>query len=1635
MYGQDAPDLQKYLGQLESSYKEAQDSIATYSQEVSTLVRSVQQDLSLFSQDDQKKLSGLVDDLQSIFPNAVKSALKNLDDAYNTYKEQMQKSNTPGKIISSALKAIIPVPIKLKQQIEQKKMILEKNYSVLKRSQTVQKKLAYRDKMIKFYRSIAPLLPLIEQANEAAAGLIKQYGATQKITLNSIEALSKQYESVIDQLNSKYKDAQVSVTFGQKANFVSLAFQRLLNFYLDDISTTLRIAQRMYREMTAKKEDKRPYYQLLYDLAQRIQGTGKGETVLATKGYSGKVAALAAQYFPDQKDTIVDQFAQQKYVMSIDEFGNALWDISVTVTDPLPQDIVYANGIYSQIIDQLKVAQGPKAAQSQRQANGYMAGLYLSRAQASLKKMTPKEDTGPLLKIVIDSYQQAASYFEKSGDTANQQQYQNLATSLQNAQSYKKQGQQAEQQNDITAAIRAYETAFKLFSVGGDAIDASLMQDRKNELVAQNAIKMAQDVLNDFVSQYKTQLPAYLVAISVPELDQSTALAQFSAMLSALPDACKNAIKKYETALTSLEALNKPTKDIEDTVKLLQFVADGFDHLSKGDSFAQLGDLENLENAEYNAYPQALFNARNADELYKESLKDYVIIFPALLATNQVNKFLKAGQAWNFELLFHRHAAKTYSEVAQTITSEKPLLVQYLSAADGMRMVYLSNAMELSLTNSLEYLFTITPLIQTVRQQALDKQTAALQLPADAWDQIKDIKHFYASTADNAWKDVLKRFATLWVFGRNVTLRNDFLNAAAAYAKIYQANVPAEFYPSIGTALIHFRQYVVYTIENQTTNAQNALQEMQKQAATFFQSGKELVQDVDNADLILSATDNQSKVVEWQSRFAQAVADQNAIIAQLAPKTSPSTLQVLSRTVDETSGNITCKVQPPDQAVAQSITLTNPEVKLADIYKKIGNEAYKKEDYKDSYFAYWYALKYYRSAGKLSVANQLEPTYKKAYTRSIYHAYLDLVVPNKTYAHDIQQVQVAKTNVPHHYELFNSLQEIPQEIPLPSNLVDMANDKSQQGAQKIQDLLQGYAYLVFLYNSLTDAGMDFQKVVQGSKLKTLSEIQQEFSQDKVVLVIEIIESANYYLEKLKKRLQANKSTIHLLEEKGTFRLALSYLPVLAAEPFTSNKYMTQKPYKSYFSAQSYYAAIQALSNPDQDTVIFGSQSFSSGKEPEVYKQAQVDQGVSNLGAAGAYQRRLDFLKQGGSIDEVDPTMGYAEMVTLTGEQLKVAQVQKVKKDDFTASINPYLSTIDLIESYGRDVVATYLNGAYGYYQQIKDTNKLKDVTSALSQNYLTIADMLQRFLIGDPNNYLQGKGTSYSGLIVDIQKIYQLAYAIDKSLVDQVEGTIAQMYTNAGDLLAAKKQYFSTLPFYQFAVSSYYAMNKPDAKKYADIKLKLLQMYFKGSMEQLLTFRQAMVKPITMPTGGTLSLEDLIDKGRTDKSIPDEEPYTTIHDSLLDATIYFSNCSGWASIFTQAKDAQAQKKDDKDQDPVTQAGIDLLESFTEKNAISFEETSSVIALVKRSDFESLMQNAFDQFSQKVRQAASDQERDIGFAAISQLANNLYFALGKLYMHYFLSTFTPDDQFLQWTSAVETEKQNILAPPDQWLGKQ
>jgi hypothetical protein len=1633
LHAQESSDIQKYLDQFDSAYKSAQDTLTTYSKTVYERIDSIKENITLFSSADQKTLSDELTSIQATLPDVINAARKDLDDAYNTYKNQLQTSKTPEQVLPSLVPALARIPIKLKLQIEPKIINLERIYTSLKTSQTFQEKRAYQEQMRKFFQSIAPLLPLVEQARKAGQKVIEQYNQTQQITMSDVTNVTKQFENVIDSLNKQYKSQNIPVTFGKKSNFVSLAFQRLISFYLDDLGTTLRLGHSMYQKMTQKKQDKTPYYKLFYDLVQRIQGNGTGETTLISKGYNGEVAALAEQYFPDQKDTITIHFAQQKQVMSIDAFGNALWDLSVSVTDPGPQDVIYANGFYREIMDQLNVVEPSRAAQSQRQANGYMASLYLNRAQANLKKMKPDKDTSDLLNIVIDSYQQASTYFKNAGNSTNQQLYQNLVDNLQNAVTSKQQGQQAEQQYDIARAILAYQKAFNFFSVGGDAIDAAAMQNRWNELNAQYSIKEAQDALNNFVTNNKIQLQAYMVSISVPTVDQSTMLSQYDSLFSDLSQVCKNAIDNYKKGIASLETLNKSTKNLEDTIQLLQFLVDGLDHLNKGDEFAQLGNLENLENAEYNSYPQALFNARNADALYSEKIKDYVIVFPALLANDQMYKMLKSGQVWNFELLFNRHCAKRYSEVAQTITNDPSLLLQYISAADGTRMIYLSNTMELSLTNSLEYLLSDSQLIVTLRQQALDKQAAALKLPTQAWQQDANVTHFYLSTADSAWREVLKRFATLWVFGRNVALRNDFLNAAAAYAKTYLANVPAQFYPSIGTALIHFRQYVVYTLENQTANAQAALQEIQNLTQTFFDAAQQLIKKVESPDLISSATDNQLKLVEWQKRFDESVADQNAIIAQLSPKTNPAALQLLTQTIDENSGIITCKVQPPGQQATQTLTLPNPEVKLADIYKKLGDDAYKKQNYKDSYFAYWYAMNYYRSAGKLNMVNQLEPIYNKAYTRSIYHAYLDLVVPNTTYPHAIKQVQIANTSVPNHYELYNSLQELPKEIPLPSNLIEMANDTSQQAAQNIQNILQGFAYLLFLYNRLTDAGIDYQKVVRGTQLKSLGEIQQEFSTNQIPLVIAIVQSANYYLEKLKKRLQANQSTIHLLQEKNKFMLAISYLPIMAATPLTSNQYMTQKPYKTYFPADTYFSVIRLLSDPNQEVVIYGSRSFTSGQELPVYNQAVIDLGVSNLAAAGAYQRRLDFLEKGGNVDEIDPTMGYAEMVTLTGAQQMVVEVKKIKKDDFSASIMPYQNTIALIQGYGRGVVADYLNGAYDYYQQANNDAKLKDITGALSKNYLDVANILQNFLIGDPNNYLAGRGTSFSGLIVDIQRIYQLAYALDKTLLDQVETTIAKMYESSGDLLAAKKQYFSTLPFYKFGISAFYAMNKPDQQKLTDVSLKLLAMYFKGSMEQLMIFRDALIKPINMPDDSTLSLENLIKKSQKDETIKNEDPYKNLHDSLLDATIYFSDGSGWASIFTKPK-GQATENNNT-QDLNVKDAKDLLQSYTEKNNISFKETASIIELVKRPDFAALMQGAFDQFSQKVRQATNDQDRYIGYTAISQLANNLYFALGKLYMNYFLSAFKPDDQFIQWTSAIETEKQNILAPPDQWLGKQ
>jgi len=1000
--------IQSYIDKIDKAYQQDKDKISTYSKGWYGSINTIKTGMDGFAQNDKAAITKAIGPIEQLVGTNLSTATKAIDSVYTLNKKKIldavakynaKKESLTGAVgsaiqayqavnigLAKAIQSLVPavqtplIPVQIKYKR------IRDRIDRVGAQEAAQKKRAYEIKMREFYISLAQYFPQLIKANNVARTAIINYLSTKKMNPTDVNNATQQYATALKDLNTAYQKAKMEVAFGTKANYMSIAMRGLIKFYSDDIATTIRLADHFYLNATRKKESKIPYYQYFYNLAHRLSGTGKDTTVIGI-GYDAQIAKVAKQYFPKEVKAVT-QYYNDKKSASINAFGKALWDLAVTVTDPTPTEVGYATAIYKELNNILALMDPSVAESSAKQANGYMASVFINQAQATLKKMQPKKDNAKLLDILINAYQQAASFFTKVGDTADATQYSNLAKNLKFGRGYLKKGDGYADQNPGQAIVW-YKKAFQAFSVGGAAVSAAAVEDALNKLVADYEVKKGQGALNNFVNQYKTQMQGCMAYISSVE-DSGVKLDNFKGMLAALKTACATGVKAYKKAIDSFEKLEKPVDALSDAVVLLTAIYDGLTHLKNGDDFATLGVLKDWMAAQYVHYPQALFEFRKADNLYAKALASYVPVYPTLVATQELKGLLKKDQKWDLNLFFNRYIAKRYSEVGNT-TPEELLRIQYYAGADGTRLIYLSDAVDMSLSNSLEIMLTISKTFYAGIDQAREQQSNAVAMSANAWVPEKTMKHFYMSKADNVWQDVLKRFATLYRFGMDKSVGVEFLNAVAAYAQVYQQSVPKEFYPEIGTVLIHFREFVVYTITQKRPQATASLKQITGLAENFFSEAQTLQTAVDNKDLILSASDNQKKLVEWKDRFEQAVNKQNAVIAQLAPKAISKTLQLFSKTVDAKMGNITCNILSPGKKVVKSITILNPELKLAGIYKKMGDVLNIKADYKGAYYAYYYARNYYNKVGNIALANEAYGLYKKAYTRSIYHAYLRVI--------------------------------------------------------------------------------------------------------------------------------------------------------------------------------------------------------------------------------------------------------------------------------------------------------------------------------------------------------------------------------------------------------------------------------------------------------------------------------------------------------------------------------------------------------------------------------------------------------------------------------------------------------------------
>ncbi|MEX0940872.1 MAG: hypothetical protein WDZ41_05940 [Candidatus Babeliales bacterium] len=1638
---QTPPDLQKYFSDLQELYKKNKSAVT----DVTDRVDALQKKIDALPQQGQTVLQKDIDPVAKKVQGAVSQSIEKIDLLYKNFLNRMntvvQQYRQKNYSLNQAMAQLSPLINQARQQminsVRSTYQIvgsiaqIESQYNQIQRqvaSKQAQEKetaqIVMQQKIQKMLQGISKIIPTLEKTNDAARQTIITFLQTGNLDRAKVNTITRQYETILSSLYATYSSIDFPINFDDKNNYITAVMQQLINFFLDDVSATINKAQRLYQELSKQKKDKHPYYNYFFALAQRLTGMQKGSSVLA-QGYDAIIEQQAKKLFGDDAHKVTTYYEQKKLSMSIDAFGNALLDLSITVVDPNEQDLVIGYAIYKELMAHTQLLQDKAAQQLITKVNTYMAVLYTNRAQSILKNLKVDKDNSDAVALVIDAYKKANQYYKIAGNESNAQEFNNFAQQLQEGQQSYAQAQAAEKQQNITAAINLYQKAYESFVRGGDAVDAQQVSSKKNQLQADYNIKEGAAYLSAFLKNYNALFKSYMAYIS--SVDDDKEALNYKDILDEFTQAIEKATQAYQKAKPYFKAVGKNTTFLDNSISVLENINKAFEQVLNADRLATLATTNGLNQAK-SIYAQSLQFAKNADDIFNKALSSYVLIYPSLIADQALNNTLTKDQVWTIQTLINRHIARIYIKVASALKAEPLVALQYYIQASGGRTRYLSEQMNAFLAEQLQAISETKENVMALYEAAQTQEKNVLQLTQDAW-QSKD-NNGYTSEANDIWQDVLQKYLTAWQFGK-AEARGDYLRVISEYAEQYKQNVSELYYPNIGTALIYYRQYVIYVKDKEDEKRNAIFKKIKNLSQPFFNTIQALVKKITITQDIETLKSDTKNITRWFERFDQVLNTQQSIITALAPQQDQKQFILFEKNIDNASGNITYQLKPMNNKAELSITISYPDAMFAEAFKKLADSLFDKNNYEQAYPIYYQAESYYQKIDNPLKADEVKNKGDLAYTRSLINSYQKLVIPHKEDMHGIKEVNVAGLSVPERYEIYNFIQPLPDYFPLPINLQNLAKNPTKEGLKQAEETLKVYAYLLYVGNILKDKGIAFFNVFTPElQLRSAPNVSQE----QLSVVTDILAQANTFREMLNQRIQQQKSSIHLQLRQSpmgdTYLLSILYQPTFAVPPLNQTP-MSELPYRGYPMAYTYYFWTQKLADPSVKNIQYGQQLLVSGGQQDIYQEMNDKLGNAYLSAAYLAKKRVDFLLNGGNVNTIDPMMNVEELNQLEKARKDIVAIKKINKENMHVKLADFIDSYAIIKGYIKDVIITYYQLGANFYK--KNNNVLEKVNQLLSENYILLGDTAQLFLIGNPQafEYFAGARGSWSGVLAELMNFYQLARALEPDRVDELQLKIAQPFINAGDLLIKQGNNFGSLRYYKIAIAAIKAMKNINPQKLSEISIKFLRAAFEGSTDNMMQYRQALLAPLKIDQQ-EITLEQLVGKIQICPSplaSPAEcEKFEQLRTTLLDALIYYQDCSAWANIFRETKNGQA------DYSEQTKKAAELVDAYMKQNNLSFETFDEVKKVIIRSDFKTIINGGFEQFSKKIT-AASSTERMIGYLAIQKWANTLFLSFGKIYIEYYLSGVSPEGRFAEFFKAISAERGSINAPAEEWLGEQ
>ncbi|HVX00829.1 MAG TPA: hypothetical protein VHA52_10405, partial [Candidatus Babeliaceae bacterium] len=1169
------------------------------------------------------------------------------------------------------------------------------------------------------------------------------------------------------------------------------------------------------------------------------------------------------------------------------------------------------------------------------------------------------------------------------------------------------------QTSDKAKKIQLYQQASKLFFGGAVQWLSDYSSAQANFLIGEVHYESASKTVEKWDSDNKVAVDNWLVQWNSVEISNTSNLQDLVKLFSGWANVCSNALADYTQALDAFDQLND-TLMAYLTTEQSRAVALSVKQLS--DIQKLLGILNNAAKAWADAANLAIANPEDEGRLSQAQIS----IAQALALFNQADlqsslmesklflslKTAQQGKQKSFSILAQQAWVYTSRRLAQLLEQQVTL--------DPMKkgLIYRYYLQAFSYRNSVppKIAADIQSHLEKVDLKAQAQQAIAYAHQQTNWSQ--EGTSSYTSKAYQAWHTALTAsFAaySLWKTSQGKLFngaRELYVQALQEASRLFSRNIPSAYDPGLISALLGYRLYLLYGLENNNAGQAEALVSMIKDPLqSYFKDGMNFLavaqSQAQGYDKQIKAQQN---LIGWVGRYNSLLEEQQNIINDYESFYDPGLSVELFLTKPILNGsNTTYSTQLLSPSV--SIVIASPETETAHLYELKGNEARTqaqaasgKEDYvlsqkkhEEAKDAYHQALTIYNQLGMQDKAQNLALTYQQESILSYADALYRSIVPigsdeslfNVTvYARYLLSPYTQQ--LPEHFEKPPALEQLLAAIKKPSTTQEWCSLLSEH--KDLENNLILFAMALYLYsaltaNNLTNAlsGSDYYTVLTGAT--TADKFTDQTVKD-------YISSAQDYGEKLQD-LVYNGITY-----KGkNYKSCLFPYEKDQKESFiTLNKPMTAIP--------------EVLGNAWDPTALsyytLAQQTYQKGDDTDSVQKMEHKRAVSYLSHAYSLLLKVDFMLD----KQIDP-----ELLSLIDDPQERDILQKTKKalseksTEITDTLKQAMETFD-------DYYAVVLSDLFQVSAVV-----MPEITQHIGKFAYNGGDILRSFLRGDPSS------DTYQNYLAKSDSMYMMAYGAyaQTKLSDQVIKTAQQnsaLWKEAAESFIERKQYLRALGYLKKA-------QQPYANLVSDGYL--TQALAQQALEPLLNiFTETIFK------NGTNSLIDYMASNNPSGDSQDVAKSLQERSKLADALMFYG------AIPTTAQTLYYDKSKETE---LVKTATDQIQAYVvsylqEKgNTVSGDSSlekmlSDLLLELPIKELESFISTAYATFAANLE---VKDKHDSGIAAIIVWSNKLFSTLSTLYIQRYLAGEMPEQQFIDLMNAIKFANNDLLFPPDQVVG--